>query len=50
MEDIICSNCNSIIKPKDDWGFMDGEKHKIICSCGYQFLVIIERPVEYYVP
>ena len=50
MEDIICPQCSNLIKPKDDWDFMDGEKHKITCSCGRKFVVIIERPIEYYIP
>jgi len=47
MEDIICPQCSNVIKPEDNWDFMDGEKHKITCSCGYPFVVIIERPIEY---
>jgi hypothetical protein len=50
MEDIICPKCNDIIKANDSWDFIDGEKHKITCSCGCKFLVIIERPIEYYIP
>ncbi len=50
MEDIICPQCNNVIKPKDYWDFIDREKHKITCSCGYKFKVIIERPIEYYIP
>ena len=50
MEDIICLQCSNVIKSKDDWDFMDGEKHKITCSCGHRFIVIIERPIEYYIP
>jgi len=49
MEDIICPQCSDVIKPKDNWDFMDGEEHKISCPCGTQFVVIIERPIEYYV-
>lgn len=49
MEDIICPRCNNLIRPSDNWDFMDGEERKITCSCGYQFVVIIERPIEYYI-
>ncbi|MCU0652088.1 MAG: hypothetical protein MUC39_04010 [Candidatus Omnitrophica bacterium] len=49
MEDIICLKCNDIIKADGNWDFIDGEKHKVTCSCGYQFVVIIERPIEYYI-
>jgi uncharacterized protein YchJ len=47
MKDIICLQCSNVIKADDDWDFMDGEKHKITCSCGHQFKVVIERPIEY---
>jgi len=47
MEDIICPQCNNLIRAKDDWDFIDGEKHKIACSCGHKFIVVIERPIEY---
>ncbi len=50
MEDIICPQCNDIIKADDNWDFMDGEKHEMTCSCGYQFEIAIERPIEYYIP
>jgi|GEM_PF-3415777 len=49
MNDIICPKCNSNIKPDNNWDFSDGEEHKIICCCGFQFTVVIERPIEYYV-
>lgn len=49
MEDIICPKCHNIIEPKNRWNFMDGEERKISCACGKQFIVIIERPIEYYV-
>ncbi len=49
MEDIICLQCSNVIRAKDNWGFMDGEEHKITCSCGRRFQVIIERPIEYYI-
>jgi len=49
MEDISCPKCNDIIQPKNSWDFMDGEKHNISCSCGNKFVVIIERPIEYYI-
>jgi len=49
MEDIICPKCNDIIQPKNRWNFMDGEEHKMSCSCGNKFIVIIERPIEYYI-
>jgi RNase P subunit RPR2 len=48
MEDIICPKCSDVLKPSDSWDFMDGEEHRVTCSCGYRFLVIIERPIEYY--
>ena len=50
MEDIICPKCSDVIKPDNNWDFMDGENHKIICSCGHKFVFIIERPIEYYIP
>ena len=50
MEDIVCPKYGNGINPKDHWDFMDGEKHKITCSCGHKFVVIIERTIEYYVP
>ena len=50
MEDIICPKCSDVLKPNDGWDFMDGEKHRITCCCGYQFEIIIERPIEYYIP
>ena len=50
MEDIICPKCGDVLKPVDSWDFMDGEKHKITCSCRNKFVVIIERPIEYYIP
>jgi hypothetical protein len=50
MEDIICPQCNNVIKAEDGWDFIDEEKHKITCSCGRKFVVIIERPIEYYIP
>ena len=48
MDGIICPKCNDITKPDNNWDFMDDEKHKITCSCGHQFVVIIERPIEYH--
>lgn len=39
MEDIICPRCNDLIKPKNNWDFMDGEEHEIICPYGHQFIV-----------
>lgn len=50
MEDIICSKCSDVLKPDNNWDFMDGEKHRMTCSCGNQFEIIIERPIEYYIP
>jgi len=49
MDNIICSKCKNVIQPKDSWDFMDGEEHKILCKCGNKFIVIVERPIEYYV-
>ena len=50
MEDIICPQCNNVINPGYNWDFIDFEEHKVNCSCGFQFTVIIERPIEYYIP
>lgn len=50
MEDIICLRCNDVIKPNDNWDFIDGEKQEATCPCGHKFTVIIERPIEYYIP
>lgn len=50
MEDITCPKCNDVLKPNDSWDFVDGEKHKIACSCGHKFEIIIERAIEYYIP
>lgn len=50
MEDIICPKCSDVIKPDNNWDFMDGEEEEVICPCGHKFLVIIERPIEYYIP
>jgi len=47
MEDISCPKCNNVIKPDDKWDFMDGEEHKITCTCGHRFVIIVERPIEY---
>ncbi len=50
MEDIVCPKCNRIVNPDNNWDFMDGEEREVICSCSHKFLVIIERPIEYYIP
>jgi len=50
MEDIICPQCSNVINPGDNWDFIDLEEHKVNCSCGFPFTVIIERPIEYYIP
>lgn len=50
MGDIICPKCNDVIKPDNNWDFMDGEEEEVICLCGHKFRVIIERPIEYYIP
>ena len=50
MEDIVCPQCSNVISPEDKWDFIDFEEHKVNCSCGFQFTVIIERPIEYYIP
>lgn len=49
MEDIICPKCGNVVSPGDDWSFIDFEEHEINCPCGFQFTVIIERPIEYYI-
>ena len=49
MEDIICPKCEHILEPEDNWDFIDYEEHKVACSCGHKFVVLIERPIEYYI-
>ena len=49
MEDIVCPKCGNFVKPGKHWDFIDSEKHKISCLCGHKFVVIVERPIEYYI-
>jgi len=50
-KEILCPKCNTLIKPSDEWDFIDGETEHIEClDCGHSFIVIIERPIEYFIP
>ena len=49
-EEILCPKCDDWNRPDDDWDFIDGETHRVQCrKCKHKFLVVIERPIEYYV-
>lgn len=50
-KEIVCPKCKEIVTPNDNWDFIDGENRTATCpKCKHKFQIIIERPIEYYVP